>query len=158
MSEPDPRIRAVALGLAVRDGHLLVEAYAARPGHPAFVRGVGGGIEYGERGAAAVLREFREELAVDVTVGARLGVLENLFRWEGRLAHEIVQVFAVTSPDFDGWPLGQERPIRDSDQGTTARWVALSDLARDHPICYPPGIVDLARLLDDSPPQITTVT
>ena len=56
MSLPDPRIRAVALGLAVRSGHVLAESYAASPGRVAFLRALGGGIDFGETGAEALAR------------------------------------------------------------------------------------------------------
>lgn len=39
----------------------------------------GGTIEFGERGAATVVRELREELGADVVEPRYLGTLENIF-------------------------------------------------------------------------------
>ena len=144
MSLPDPRIRAVALGLAVRSGHVLAESYAASPGRAAFLRALGGGIDFGETGAEALRREFREELGLEVVVGERLGVIENIFSYAGEPAHEVAQVFAVAGEGIDDWPLDERRPVLDSTQGTTAGWHRIDELATNATDFFPPGILDLA--------------
>lgn len=58
-----------------------------------FYRLIGGGIEFGERAEDTVVREFREELGLDIKVTRFLGVSENIFTYEGRLGHEIVLFF-----------------------------------------------------------------
>jgi 8-oxo-dGTP diphosphatase len=69
-------IEVVAVAL-VRDGLVL----AARRVRPAGLAGgwefPGGKVEPGEDGAAAVVRECREELGVDVRVGAFLAAAED---------------------------------------------------------------------------------
>lgn len=72
MSAGVPRPVEVACGLIERDGRLLV---AQRP--PGKASGLkwefpGGKLEPGESGAAALVRELREELGLEVEVGRAL--------------------------------------------------------------------------------------
>lgn len=66
-------MRVVVGAAIVRDGRALV----ARRDRPAALAGMvefpGGKVEPGEDEAAALVRECREELGVDVRVGPRLG-------------------------------------------------------------------------------------
>lgn len=46
-------------------------------------RPLGGHVEFGEYAAATVHREFAEEIAQPLTDVRLLGVLENIFEWQG---------------------------------------------------------------------------
>ena len=89
-------------------------------------------------------REFREELGLEVVVGERLGVIENIFSYAGEPAHEVAQVFVVAGEGIDDWPLDERRPVLDSTQGTTAGWHRIDELATGGMDFFPPGILDLA--------------
>lgn len=136
------RIRNLAVGLLVRDGHVLVERYPGSASEQAFDRAVGGGIEFGERAADAIVREYREELGAEVEVVGLLAVTENLFEWEGQPAHEVVHVFGISCSELCGLPLDARLPILD--QTTSAYWRPLD--GSDVPF-YPDGIGELARSL-----------
>ena len=61
--KPAPRTRVTALGLMRRsDGRLLLERGMDAAKGEAFYRAPGGGVEFGEYAAAALRREFMEEL------------------------------------------------------------------------------------------------
>jgi ADP-ribose pyrophosphatase YjhB (NUDIX family) len=113
------------------------------PGH--FHRLVGGGVELGERSVEAVVREIGEELGTMLLEPRLLGVLENLFVFEGEAGHEVVFVYAgeLADPDIipplGGW-------FQDSGGPMFVEWRAVDDSAHLWPL-YPGGVGDLARSL-----------
>ena len=54
---------------------------------------IGGRVEFGETSRRAIEREVEEELSVEVQVLELLGVLENIFTFDGGDGHEIVFVY-----------------------------------------------------------------
>ncbi|MGF1516189.1 MAG: NUDIX hydrolase [Nodosilinea sp.] len=87
------RIRAIALCLLRHQGRILVhEAYDSAK-QVGFARPLGGGIDFGETSAEAAIREIKEELGADITEVALLGIVENIFVYEGEPGHEIVFVY-----------------------------------------------------------------
>lgn len=136
-------IRAIAVGLVVRDGWVLAEEYPASASRGAFLRAPGGGIEFGETAAAAVRREIAEELGAVVETVSLLGVLENIFENETMRGHEIAHVFAVRSARLEGLPIGERLPVLDGE--TTVGWHRLADLRRGKTPFHPPGVRELAE-------------
>jgi 8-oxo-dGTP pyrophosphatase MutT (NUDIX family) len=65
---PHPHIRVVAIGLHWRDGRLLAAEVRDDAGRLKGVRPLGGEIEFGESWRAALVREFHEELDIDITI------------------------------------------------------------------------------------------
>ena len=134
-------IRNLAVGLPVRDGCVLVSDGSDSSTGEVFHRAIGGGIEFGETAEEALRREFVEELGVSLAAVHLLGVLENIFTFEGMTGHEIVHVFAVDSDGLDGLPLNAE--LRVLDEGSPVGWRRISDF--DRPL-YPAGAMPM--LLD----------
>ncbi len=129
-------IRNIAVGLPVRDGHVLLSVGFDRVRQLGFHRAVGGGIEFGELAVEAVHREFREELDVAIEDAELLAVLENRFEFEGNPGHEVVHVFAVRSAALDAVPLDADLVVLD--EGSPVRWVPLDT---DVPV-FPSGVLD----------------
>lgn len=143
--EKPSRIRAIAVGILVRDGHVLLEEYAGDEAHGPFLRAPGGGIEFGETAAEAVCREWREELDAVVTDAVPLRTSENIFDAHGTRGHEIVHVFVVDAPTFS-LPVGERLAV--SDSVTTVAWYPVATLESNRLPVYPPGIVDLVAAVD----------
>ena len=84
-------IETIARGVCVRDGKLLL--CRAKGGSSTYLPG--GHIEFGETGRQALVREVKEELGVESSTGAFLGVVENAFLQHGKPHAEINLVYEL---------------------------------------------------------------
>jgi ADP-ribose pyrophosphatase YjhB (NUDIX family) len=83
-------------GIALHQGHVLLHRAEFDP----FWALPGGSVEYGETAEQALMREMREEIATDVTVGRLLFVVENFFTYRDTRYHEIGLYFQMDfAPD-----------------------------------------------------------
>lgn len=142
---PTGRLRPIALAVIRDGGRILVfQGHDPRKGET-FYRPLGGGIDFGERGADALRRELREELGVELAEVRYLGTLENIFEYDGRPGHEIVLVFEARFIDAKlyqrPWLDGQE-----SGGAFRAIWKDLDDFAVRGGRLYPTGLLALIDL------------
>lgn len=86
-------IRVLALGL-IKDGDrtFISEGYDPVK-QQTFYRAMGGGVDFGETSRDALQREFNEEIQAELTNIRYLGCLENLFTFNGKQGHEILQIY-----------------------------------------------------------------
>lgn len=131
-------IRNLAVGLPIRDGHILASEGQDNVKGSVYLRALGGGIDFGETADAALRREFREELGIELEAVQLLGVIENIFEYEGSSGHEIVHVFAVESAEIDAITL--ESQLHVLDEGSLVGWFNLRALNRP---LYPEGSAEL---------------
>ena len=147
-SDPHKPISVKAIGLVWRDGRLLAADVPDGEGRISGVRPLGGSVEFGELSEAALAREFREELGVEIEFVSGPVVFENLYTFGGSPGHEVMFVFEV---DF---PLGElmagDEIVFHESNGTrnVARWYHPDELDRPgYPELYPKGLKSaLARL------------
>jgi len=140
-----PTIRSLALCVC-RDGErILVEHGYDRVKQQQFYRAIGGGIEFGERAADAARREWMEELGVELAEMRLLGVLENLFTYDGRPGHEIVFVFTAQIRDALPHATAPLEVVDSDGQHHAVAWVPLAELEGGTVPLYPAGILDLIR-------------
>lgn len=133
-----PRIRPLAIAVVKRGGELLVsEGHDDLKGET-FYRPLGGGIEFGEPAEVALRREFREELAAELTNVVLLGVLENIFTVFGRSGHEIVFVFEADLADRSWYERDTMGTVLD--EGSEVLW---RDFTDGDSILYPDGLAEL---------------
>lgn len=137
------RIRPIAIGVFLRDDALLVLEGTDSHTGSVFHRPLGGGIEFGERGAEALVREMREEIDAEITNVRPLGVIESLFTFEGRPGHELVFVYAAdfVDPSFDA------RRVMVATEGhmqVPVVWKRLGDFGPERPL-YPVGLMELVH-------------
>lgn len=138
-----PRIRPIALAAVRRGDDLLVYEGKDRVSGGRIFRPLGGGVEFGETAVAAVHRELREELGAELTNTELLGVLENVFTWEGRPHHEIAFIFGADLLDRSLYERDKLGKILDADEEVS--WQPLSlftQLSPPAPL-LPPGLLGL---------------
>jgi 8-oxo-dGTP pyrophosphatase MutT (NUDIX family) len=139
MTKP-PTIRPIVIGLFLYNGKILVgDAYDPTK-NQTFYRPLGGAIEFGEYGEDALRREIREEINTEITGIRYLGMMENLFTFDGIPAHEIVLVYDAEFTDKSLY----EQPSFIGDEGGiafTAQWLPPSAFSPVTPI-YPDGILE----------------
>src|SRR3989338_197340 len=59
----------------------------------AFLRPLGGHVEFGEKGEETIRREMREELGCDTRNIRFVKALENIFTYRGKHGHEIILAY-----------------------------------------------------------------
>lgn len=143
---PRGHIRVIALGLHWRAGRLLAAEVRDDAGRLKGVRPLGGGVDFGETAAAALRREFMEELGVEIAISGAPMVMENIYRHEGAAGHEIAFLYPVSLPE--GAFAAQERILLHEDDGTPAcaGWYDPAELdLPDGPALFPAGLKPLLR-------------
>jgi ADP-ribose pyrophosphatase YjhB (NUDIX family) len=132
-------VKAMAVIRRPRDGALLVSEHASPLGAP-FHRPLGGHVEVGEYALDAVHRELAEEIGQRLTGVRLLGVLENIFQWDGALQHEVVFMFAASFADKAAYEIAEQRILDDTDISARVIWRA-PEVAS--PPLYPDGVTEL---------------
>ncbi|GAB4381142.1 MAG: NUDIX hydrolase [Elainellaceae cyanobacterium] len=123
-----PRIRVITLGLIKHCDRLLVSEGYDTIKQQQFFRALGGGVEFGETSVEALQREFWEEIQAELTNIHYLGCIENLFVYEGKPKHELIQLYQC---DFADEALYQKEVIIGNEGGEpfTATWVECDRLS-----------------------------
>jgi 8-oxo-dGTP pyrophosphatase MutT (NUDIX family) len=138
---PAASINVKAIGLHWREGKLLAVEVLDDQGRLKGVRPLGGSIEFGETWHSALIREFKEELNVDVQIMGSPLVMENLYTHEGVLGHEVLFIGEVL---FDIEIFENRSRIEfqeDSGMQCVARWFDLAELdLPEGPALFPVGL------------------
>jgi ADP-ribose pyrophosphatase YjhB (NUDIX family) len=145
--EPEPwsggRVRPIAIAVIWRADCLLVfESHDAAKGET-FYRPLGGGIEFGEYGRDAIVREMREEIGAELLDIRYLGILENVFTLERRRGHDLVMVYEATLADAAIY--ATDELVAHEETGETFRvvWKPLSFFQSRAAPLYPNGLLEL---------------
>ncbi len=138
----EEKIRPIAICICRRGDLILVAEGHDSKKDQTFYRPLGGTIEFGERGDETVRREFREEIAADLADVRYLGMLENIFTYEGRRGHEIVLVYDGRLSDAS---LYEKEAIQGDELGEPfkAVWKRLDEFGPGKPPVYPDGLLEL---------------
>ena len=137
------RVRPKAVCVCRHGDRILVNAALDAVKGQQYYGPLGGEIEFGERAADAVARELREEIGVALADVRLLGVLENLFTYEGVPGHEIVFVFDARLADASLY--ARATLVGEESNGHTfvAQWLPLATFAPGGPPLYPDGLYAL---------------
>ena len=137
------KIRPVALAAVRRkNGEILVSKDYERGVDEPFHRLIGGGVEFGEYSREAVVREFHEELDIELTNVSLVGTHENVFTFDGEQGHEIWRVYE--GDIAEDWPYERDRfegREPELDETYEATWMAPERLRNDVTF-YDPVVLD----------------
>lgn len=146
----EPRIRTLALCVFQHSGRILVNEFRDPVSQQTCFRPIGGGIDFGETSAEAIVREVQEELGQSIKDLRLLGTLESLFIYNGKPGHEIVQVYDASFTDPSVYTHAQIKGHESDGTPFTVRWHDSSSFSEQAPL-VPKGLGDLlknAGLLD----------
>ena len=97
-------------GICVRDGRVLLQTTTGEDRSFAFP---GGHVSFGETNAQTLIREFKEEIGAEITVGEVKWVAEVFFLWRAKPCHQICLYYMVEllNPEIpaEGSFLGKEQ-------------------------------------------------
>lgn len=137
-------IRVVAICVFHRHGRILVfEGFdAVKDTH--YYRPLGGRVEPGEASHAAVAREIKEEVFLEIADLKLLGVLESIFTVNGAPKHEIVFVYDGRFVDDSVYALPELHGREANGDPLYATWRALDSFDDNHRL-VPEGLQELLR-------------
>ncbi len=139
-------VRVKAVCLFLHNGRVLAIDSVDPTKQQRFWVPVGGRVEFGETSHDAIVREVREELGAEIADLHLLGVVENLFTFDGEPGHEIIFVYDARFADAGMYESAQIRGIEGSVE-FTAHWIHPLSPEGERPI-YPEGLPDLISRLD----------
>ncbi|MBE9008148.1 NUDIX domain-containing protein [Fortiea sp. LEGE XX443] len=120
-------IRVIALGLIQNSERIFVSEGYDPAKQSTFYRALGGGVDFGETSHAALQREFQEEIQAELTNIRYLGCIENLFIYNNRQGHEIIQLYQC---DFADSKFYQIESLLFSESGTHHHWALWVEISR----------------------------
>lgn len=137
------QLRVIAICVIRNEGFIFVFEGRDEEKDETFYRPLGGTIEFGEYSIDAVQREIREEIGEEIRKIRYLGMLENVFRYEGEIGHEIVIIYEADFVDQTiykkSWVTGYE----DNGQPFRAVWKSIEHFKNMNAPLYPDGLLQL---------------
>jgi ADP-ribose pyrophosphatase YjhB (NUDIX family) len=134
MSKKHPRVKA--MGLFVWNGRVLAAALHDASKNEDFLRLPGGSVEFGETTEAALRREMREEMSAEIAIHRLLGVVENIFVYEGTPGHEVVFIYHAAFVD-PGYYTRETIAIKETEDEHIGVWTPLEDVVAHRVRLYP---------------------
>lgn len=107
-----------------------------------FYRPLGGKVEFGEYSAQALRREILEETSQEIEDVRLLGVLENIFVYNGKQQHEVDFVYDASFRDRSLYAQGSLEFVEGKAK-MVARWLPLALFLEQKETLYPAGITGL---------------
>ena len=132
-------------GICINNGKVLLQ----KPTNDNAFAFPGGHVEFGETNAQTLIREFKEEIGVDISVGDLKWVAEIFFPWGDRPCHQICLYYIVdiTSNNIplEGMFIGKEK-IEGRKFDLEFHWIPISKL--NNIDVYPTNVVELMNKID----------
>ena len=139
-----PHIRPIAICVFQHQDKILVFEEYDFIKKQTFYRPLGGGIEFGETSEEAIRREMMEEMNVEVTNLKYLGTLENIFVFNGKTGHEIVQVYDGRLVNSGMYEQAEMSALETDGNQMRVLWKRLDEFSPESPL-YPDGLLEILR-------------
>lgn len=136
--------RANTLGLIIKDNYILLEEQEGKhsKGIGYYYRPIGGTIELGEKSDETLIREFYEELGVEIVIKRYISCLENIFVIDNNIGHELTQIYLVDFKDEKLY-LREKFNVSEGMKVTVAKWLSKEEIISGEKVLYPNGLKDL---------------
>jgi ADP-ribose pyrophosphatase YjhB (NUDIX family) len=136
------QIRPIVISVFRDKDRLFLAEYHDPSSGEKFYRPLGGAIAFGEHSRECIVREIREEMGAEITGLTYIGVIENIFFFDGKPGHEIVLVYEANFADSR---LYEVESVRCQDNGGefVAVWKPIAELQAGKDPLYPEGLLDL---------------
>ncbi len=134
--------RAKTLGILLNHNRILVEEFQGKhsTGEGPYYRPIGGTIEFGEKSADALVREYSEELNVEILIKQYIGCVENIFTINEEIGHEIIQFYSVGFQDEANYKR-ELFEVVEGNKKAHARWISLDDFITGRKTLYPTTLI-----------------
>jgi ADP-ribose pyrophosphatase YjhB (NUDIX family) len=136
------QIRPIVIGVFRDEDRLFLAEYHDPSSGERFYRPLGGAIAFGEHSRECIVREIREEMRTEITDLDYVGVIENIFIFDGKPGHEIVLVYEATFVDSRLYEVESFR-CRDNGGEFVAVWKPIAQFQAGKAPLYPEGLLDL---------------
>ena len=136
------QIRPIVISVFRDEDRLFLAEYHDPSSGERFYRPLGGAIAFGEHSRECIVREIREEMGTEITDLDYVGVIENIFIFDGKPGHEIVLVYEATFVDSRLYEVESVR-CRDNGGEFVAVWKPIAQFQAGKAPLYPEGLLDL---------------
>ncbi|MBP3398563.1 MAG: NUDIX hydrolase [Erysipelotrichaceae bacterium] len=132
-------------GICIQNGKVLLQ----KPSNDTGFAFPGGHVTLGETNEQTLIREFQEEIGIDVAVGELKWVGELFFPWGSKQCHQICLYYLVELQSehipLDGMFLGKEQ-IEGRNFDLEFHWISLTELKNIE--VYPTNVIELVDKLE----------
>jgi ADP-ribose pyrophosphatase YjhB (NUDIX family) len=91
-----------------------------------------------------LLREFKEELGVEVCIRRYVSCIENIFKVEEEIGHEITQLYIVDFKDANLYQ-NEQFTVFEGNKITRAKWISKDEIFSGEKVLYPNRLRELLR-------------
>lgn len=136
-------IRPLVICVFRRNSKILVCEGIDTVKNEIFYRPAGGMIEFGEKAEDTLRREIKEETREEITNIKYLGMIENIFTYEGKPGHEIILVYDAEFVNKDTYKKNAINITESNDVWCLAYWKDINEFGNGKLILYPDKLKQL---------------
>jgi ADP-ribose pyrophosphatase YjhB (NUDIX family) len=155
-------IRPLTLGVIWRGDEILVYEIEDPSTGETFCRPIGGGVEFGETSNQALVREFREELDIEIENFQLIGIIENLFSFDGQQCHQNEFIYDVEFADNALYSMehmiGTDDALDDEPITYRTNWASPDEFDTAGKRLVPDGLVELLTDIESNSNTVHPVT